>query len=218
MRRLASLVLVGAALAGTAGAEAADRRVALSGSMGSQALLVIDGGAPRAVAVGATLNGVKLVSLGEAQAVVEVDGRRQTLRLGEAPVNLGGAASAGTGSEITLSSDANGHFQANGQINGRGVVFMVDTGATMIAMGQDEAERIGVPYKTGERIGIRTANGNTVGYRISLTTVRVGDVEVHNVAAVVQPAPMPFVLLGNSFLNRFQMKRDNDTMVLQRRF
>lgn len=218
MRRLASLVLVGAALAGTAGAEAADRRVALSGSMGSQALLVIDGGAPRAVAVGATLNGVKLVSLGEAQAVVEVDGRRQTLRLGEAPVNLGGAASAGTGSEITLSSDANGHFMANGQINGRGVVFMVDTGATMIAMGRDEAERLGVPYKTGEPIGIRTANGNTVGYRVSLTTVRVGDVEVHNVAAVVQPMPMPFVLLGNSFLNRFQMKRDNDTMVLQRRF
>ena len=57
-----------------------------------------------------------------------------------------------------------------------------------------------------------------MGYRISLNTVRVGDVEVHNVAAVVQPQPMPFILLGNSFLTRFQMKRENDTLLLQRRY
>ena len=213
---LLSAVLILAA-AGAA-AQQPSRRVALSGSMGSRALLVIDGDAPRAVAVGSTVQGVKLLSVNEAQAVVEIDGRRQTLRLGEAAVNLGGAASAGSGTQITLSSDANGHFQAQGQINGRGVLFLVDTGATMVSMGQDEAERLGLPYKNGERIGLRTANGNTVGYRISLNTVRVGDVEVHNVAAVVQPQPMPFILLGNSFLTRFQMKRENDTLLLQRRY
>ena len=213
---LLSAVLILAA-AGAA-AQQPSRRVALSGSMGSRALLVIDGDAPRAVAVGSTVQGVKLLSVNEAQAVVEIDGRRQTLRLGEAAVNLGGAASAGSGTQITLSSDANGHFQAQGQINGRGVLFLVDTGATMISMGQDEAERLGLAYKNGERIGLRTANGNTVGYRISLNTVRVGDVEVHNVAAVVQPQPMPFILLGNSFLTRFQMKRENDTLLLQRRY
>lgn len=213
---LLSAVLILAA-AGAA-AQQPSRRVALSGSMGSRALLVIDGDAPRAVAVGSTVQGVKLLSVNEAQAVVEIDGRRQTLRIGEAAVNLGGAASAGSGTQITLSSDANGHFQAQGQINGRGVLFLVDTGATMVSMGQDEAERLGLPYKNGERIGLRTANGNTVGYRISLNTVRVGDVEVHNVAAVVQPQPMPFILLGNSFLTRFQMKRENDTLLLQRRY
>jgi len=213
---LLSAVLILAA-AGAA-AQQPSRRVALSGSMGSRALLVIDGDAPRAVAVGSTVQGVKLLSVNEAQAVVEIDGLRQTLRLGEAAVNLGGAASAGSGTQITLSSDANGHFQAQGQINGRGVLFLVDTGATMVSMGQDEAERLGLAYKQGERIGLRTANGNTVGYRISLNTVRVGDVEVHNVAAVVQPQPMPFILLGNSFLTRFQMKRENDTLLLQRRY
>ena len=213
---LLSAVLILAA-AGAA-AQQPSRRVALSGSMGSRALLVIDGDAPRAVAVGSTVQGVKLLSVNEAQAVVEIDGLRQTLRLGEAAVNLGGAASAGSGTQITLSSDANGHFQAQGQINGRGVLFLVDTGATMVSMGQDEAERLGLAYKSGERIGLRTANGNTVGYRISLNTVRVGDVEVHNVAAVVQPQPMPFILLGNSFLTRFQMKRENDTLLLQRRY
>lgn len=213
---LLSAVLILAA--GGAAAQQPSRRVALSGSMGSRALLVIDGDAPRAVAVGSTVQGVKLLSVNEAQAVVEIDGRRQTLRLGEAAVNLGGAASAGSGTQITLSSDANGHFQAQGQINGRGVLFLVDTGATMVSMGQDEAERLGLAYKNGERIGLRTANGNTVGYRISLNTVRVGDVEMHNVAAVVQPQPMPFILLGNSFLTRFQMKRENDTLLLQRRY
>ncbi|WP_430418029.1 retropepsin-like aspartic protease family protein [Methylibium petroleiphilum] len=213
---LLSAVLILAAVG--AAAQQPSRRVALSGSMGSRALLVIDGDAPRAVAVGSTVQGVKLLSVNEAQAVVEIDGRRQTLRLGEAAVNLGGAASAGSGTQITLSSDANGHFQAQGQINGRGVLFLVDTGATMVSMGQDEAERLGLAYKNGERIGLRTANGNTVGYRISLNTVRVGDVEVHNVAAVVQPQPMPFILLGNSFLTRFQMRRENDTLLLQRRY
>ena len=203
---------------GLGSAQAAERRVAMAGSMGRQALLSIDGAPPRVMAVGSAAGGVKLLSVTETSAVVEVDGRRQTLRLGEAAVNFGGAASAGNGSEIKLSGDARGHFLANGQINGRGVSLLVDTGATFVSMGQDEAERIGLNYKTGQRIGLRTANGDTVGYRVMLSSVRLGDVDVFNVEAVVQPQPMPFVLLGNSFLTRFQMKRENDTLVLQRRF
>ena len=53
---------------------------------------------------------------------------------------------------------------------------------------------------------------------MKLASVRIGDVEVYDVDAVVSPQPMPYVLLGNSFLTRFQMKRDNDQMVLERRF
>ncbi len=194
------------------------QRVAFAGSMGERALLVIDGAAPRAVAVGAVLAGVKLLSVNGTQAVIEIDGQRETLRLGAAAVNLGGAPSPGGGSRITISGDASGHFQANGQINGRGVTFLVDTGATLIALSQAEAERLGLNYAKGQRIGLRTANGDTVGWRIALDSVRLGDVEVFNVEAVVQPAPMPFILLGNSFLTRFQMKRENDTLTLQRRF
>lgn len=194
------------------------QRVAFAGSMGERALLVIDGAAPRAVAVGAVLEGVRLLSVNGAEAVIEVDGLREVLRLGAAAVNLGGTPSPGGGSRITISGDAAGHFQANGQINGRGVTFLVDTGATLIAMSQAEAERLGLSYQKGQRIGLRTANGDTVGWRIALDSVRLGDVEVFNVEAVVQPAPMPFILLGNSFLTRFQMKRENDTLTLQRRF
>lgn len=194
------------------------QRVAFAGSMGQQALLVIDGAAPRALAVGGTLKGVTLLAVNGTEALIEVAGQRETLRLGAAAVNLSGAPSPGGGRQIMLTSDAGGHFQASGQINGRAVSFLVDTGATVVSLGQAEAERLGLDYKKGQRIGLRTANGDTIGWRIALDSVRVGDVEVFNVDAVVQPATLPFVLLGNSFLTRFQMKRENDTLTLQRRF
>jgi aspartyl protease family protein len=194
------------------------QRIAFAGSMGGRALLVVDGAPPRAVAVGATLAGVRLLRVDGAEAVIEIDGQRETLRLGAAALNLGGVDSPGGGSRITISGDASGHFQTSGQINGRAVTFLVDTGATLISMGQAEAERLGLDYRKGQRIGLRTANGDTVGWRVALDSVRVGDVEVFNVEAVVQPAALPVVLLGNSFLTRFQMKRENDTLTLQRRF
>ena len=63
-----------------------------------------------------------------------------------------------------------------------------------------------------------TANGVVPGWLIRLDSVRVGDVEVFGVDGIVSQQPMPYVLLGNSFLNRFQMKRENDQMVLDRRY
>ncbi len=207
-----------AALASGPFAQAPQRRVALTGSMGERALLAIDGAPPRVVAIGATVSGVKLLRLAGNEAVVEVDGRRQTLRLGESAVNLGGAASAGGGTEIKLTSDSLGHFLANGQVNGRGVTFMVDTGASAVALGKGDAERMGLAYLQGQRVPVNTANGVVVAYRVALTSVRIGDVEVFNVEALVNPQDMPFVLLGNSFLTRFQMRRDNDTLTLSKRF
>jgi aspartyl protease family protein len=54
-------------------------------------------------------------------------------------------------------------------------------------------------------------------YAVTLSSVRVGDVEVANVEALVLPAAMPHILLGNSFLTRFSMKRENEVMRLERR-
>jgi aspartyl protease family protein len=62
-----------------------------------------------------------------------------------------------------------------------------------------------------------TANGMVPVHRVMLTSVRVGDVQVYNVEALVVPGQMPYVLLGNSFLTRFQMKRENDVMTLEKR-
>ena len=187
--------------------------VSMSGSMGDKALLVING-APRSVAVGATQTGVKLVSVGPNDAVVEIAGKRVTLSLGGTPINLGGAASEGSGSQIVLMAGTGGHFVTRGSINGKTVQFLVDTGATNIGISQAEADRIGLNYRNGERGISNTANGQVIVYRTLLDVVRVGDVQVYNVAATVLPAQMEAVLLGNSFLTRFQMKRENDVMTL----
>ena len=208
---LAALLL--SVVATTASAQA----VSMGGSLGNNALLVIDGKA-RNVAVGATVDGVRLVSISGNDAVVEVKGQRVTLHLGGAQVNLGGKQSEGAGKQIVLSADGAGHFYTGGTINGKSVRFIVDTGATMVSMDQYEADRLGVDYKSGKRGMSRTANGDLPFYLTKLATVRVGDVQIYNVEAIVSPAPMPFILLGNSFLTRFQMKRENDVMTLDLRY
>ena len=116
-----------------------------------------------------------------------------------------------------MTAGPGGHFLVDGRINGGAVRFMVDTGATMIAMGQADATRLGIDWSRGERGLVGTANGTVVAYRVNLRSVRVGDVEVNNVDAVVSPSSMPFVLLGNSFLSRFSMRRDSDVMRLELR-
>lgn len=209
-------VVVAALLVALCG-ECAAQTVALGGSFGSKALLLVDG-KPRHVAVGTAVDGVKLLSVTGTDAVVELQGKRVTLLLGGGQVNLGGKPSQESGSQIVLTSESGGHFYAPGTINGTSVRFVVDTGATTISMSQSEADRIGLDYKKGQRGYVNTANGAVAAYRMSLTSVRVGDVLVHNVDATILPAPMSHVLLGNSFLNRFQMRRDNDRMTLDRRF
>jgi aspartyl protease family protein len=191
--------------------------VALSGMLGSKALLVVDGGAPRGVAPGETHGGVKVISAAGDQAVVEVGGKRQTLRVGDAPVSVGGRGNTG-GNRVVLTAGSGGHFMSQGTINGRAVQFMVDTGATSVALSAADAERIGLKYQSGQPVRMGTANGVTQGWRMKLSSVRLGDVEVYEVDAVVTQQPMPFVLLGNSFLTRFQMKRENDQMTLERRY
>ncbi|CAN5495384.1 TIGR02281 family clan AA aspartic protease [soil metagenome] len=192
--------------------------VSVNGVMGGKALLVIDG-QTRMMSAGATERGVKLVSVDANEAVVEVGGKKITLAVGGSPVNLvPGEASASKGTQIVLHATSGGHFAAAGSINGRSVQFLVDTGATLVSMSQATADRIGLDYRKGRQSMAQTANGAIPVTMTTLSTVRVGDVELYNVEAIVMPAAMDTVLLGNSFLSRFQMKRDNDQMVLSKRF
>jgi aspartyl protease family protein len=213
LRRVAAgLVLL---LAGSAWAES----VALQGMLGNRALLIVNGGAPKAVAPGDTHQGVKVISTQGDQAVLESGGKRYTLRVGEAPSSVGaGDAGGPSGRKIVLNAGTGGHFMSDGAINGKPAYFMVDTGASVVSLGSGDAERLGIDYKSGQPVRLSTANGTSMGWRILLASVRIGDVEVSNVDAVVGQAPMPYILLGNSFLTRFQMRRDNDQMVLERRF
>ena len=212
-------LLAAVALACLAGPAAWAQAVGLYGMLGGRALVIVDGGAPKSVAVGDTYKGVKIVSTQGDQAVVEISGKQHTLRVGDAQASIGGSVGAGaSGNRIVLTAGSGGHFYTLGQINGKSTQMVVDTGATTVAMSVNEAQRLGVDYKSGQPIQMSTANGITQGWLIKLSAVRVGDVVVHNVDAAVTSGSMNIVLLGNSFLTHFQMTRANDQMVLEKRY
>ena len=207
-------------LATLLGSAAGAQTVGLSGMLGGKALIIVDGSAPKAVAAGDSHRGVKIVSTHGDEAVVEIAGKQHTLRVGDAPASVGSSAGSAppSGSRIVLSAGGGGHFFTLGQINGKSTQMVVDTGATSIAMSVAEAQRLGVEYKSGQPVQMSTANGVIQGWIVKLSSVRVGDVMVHGVEAAVSAGSMPYVLLGNSFLTRFQMTRNNDQMVLERRY
>ena len=190
--------------------------VALAGVIGARAVLVIDAGAPQTLAVGArSREGVKLVALRDEIATVEVDGRRETLRLGEHAVHVKGGQQA---ARLQLQADSQGHFVSRGRINGIEVNLLVDTGATFVSLGRSDAKRIGLDYTKGERALTATANGTVPVWRMRLDTVELGGMTLHNVDASVHESELPLVLLGMSFLNRTQWQRDGDKLILQKRY
>ena len=213
--KVAALLLVLLALS----QQALAQTVTLSGMLGGKALVIVDGSAPKSVAVGETYKGVKVISTQGEQAVLEIAGKRHSLQVGEAPASVGSQGNTGdSGSKVVLSAGSGGHFLTQGQINGQAVQLLVDTGASVVSLSTGDAERIGLKYKTGQAVHMITANGVIPGWRVKLASVRIGDVVVYEVDAIVSSGAMPFVLLGNSFLTRFQMTRTNDQMVLEKRY
>ncbi len=192
--------------------QAAD--VSVVGAFPGKAVLVIDGGAPKTYSVGSSIpGGMKLVAVDSSGATFDNNGKRQMIAIG------GHVRSASKSNASTiLKADGRGHFMVDGQINGGSVRMLLDTGATMVALPASDAKRLGIDYKQG-RIGyLNTANGVVPAYQVMLNTVRVGDIELNQVEAVVQEQGLPIILLGMSFLNRTAMQRDGEQMVLTKRF
>lgn len=219
MRVAPQALLLALALLGQAVAEPVPvpGQVQLNGTLGSRAALLVIDGELRTVEVGATAQGVRLISLDDGRAMVEFGGRRQSLALGAAPGRVV-SASGPQPRQIVMSVSPGGHFTTLGTINGHATSLLVDTGATSVAIGQVEAEKLGLRYLYGRRIVTQTANGVVPAYQIQIASIRVGEVEVRNVEAIVIPGLLGHVLLGNSFLNRFQMRRENDVMTLELRY
>ncbi len=193
--------------------------VQLTGLAAGRALLTVEGEPPRFVSPGQTVGGIKLLSVGPQHVVVERQGQRETLTLGQAPLrHTPGAPTTVTDQRIVLTADGGGHFTTPGQINGQRVQFLVDTGATVVVLSESEAQRIGLNYRSGGAARVKTANGETQGYQFQINQLRIHGHTAYNVPAVVLPAQLPFVLLGNSYLSRFDMRRENDRMVLEARY
>ena len=190
--------------------------VGLAGVFSGKALLTIDGGAPRVVPVCTkTGEGVSVIAVDGETATIEVDGKRRVLRVGQ---NVAVQRSESGPASVTLTADVRGHFFTTGNVNGFPVKFLVDTGASLISIGAEDARRMGIDPTKGKPGITDTANGQARVWRVKLNTVRVGDVVLNNVDAAVHESDMNIALLGMSFLNRMEMQRNGDTMTLIKRY
>jgi aspartyl protease family protein len=204
-----------AALLAASSAHATD--VNVIGLFPGKVVLVINRGAPRTLTVGdKTAEGVRVVSVDSRGAVLEVDGKSQALEMGR---HFESADLTGSRNTVTLPADSRGQFVASGMVNGGHMRFMVDTGATLVALPSGEARRLGIDYRKGQRGMSMTANGPVGVYRVVLDSVTLGDITILNVEATIHEMPgMDMGLLGMSFLNRTEMRREGQNLTLTKRY
>jgi aspartyl protease family protein len=196
------------------GASALDVNVV--GLFPNKAVVQVDGGALRTLAVGQkTRDDVTLVSVERDGATFDIQGQRVALGLGHAHTRTNPASN----NSVMVPADGLGHFVVDGQVNDTSIRFAVDTGATFITLSSREAARLGIDYRSGKKAVMGTANGDVFAYHVKLDTVRVGEVSVHNVDAVITEGDsLPVALLGMSFLNRMDIRREGAIMTLTKRY
>lgn len=209
--RAACLLLLSTAAFATCAAE-----LNVTGLFSNKAMVSIDGGKPRIMAAGESKGGVKLISANSNGATFEIDGKRQTLGMGQ---SISSSFAGGEKPVVKLTADGNGHFSTLGSINGYTTRFLVDTGATTVALSTSEAKRMGIDYQNGERGASSTANGVVPVYKVMLHNVKVGDISLNMVeATVIEGAGLPVVLLGMTFLTRVEMHRENSVLTLTKQY
>lgn len=159
--------------------------------------------------------GVQVVSVDSRGAVLRVEGVERSYGLSR-EYNTEGFA-APQKQTLSIARSNGGHYWAEGAINGRAQQFLVDTGATSIALNESHARRLGIDYRTsGQPIQVSTASGTAKGWRVTLDKVSVGPLQVLGVEAVVLEGASPTeALLGMSFLNRVGWRVENNLLVLQ---
>ena len=168
-----------------------------------------------------TPEGVKLIKSNSKEAIIEIDGISKIFTLDE---KIGNTFKTTSDDKNTISirkraiikGDANGMYLTKGQINGKTVEFLVDTGATYVSMSSDLAKQLKIKYEKGNKIQLETAKGMSIAYEIKLKKVKVGDIELYNILGVVSDDMPSITLLGMSFLRKLDMKRKGKTMILEK--
>lgn len=181
-----------------------------------KAVVQIDG-QRRVIAVGETSpEGVKLITADANSATLEIDGKQQVYTPGSSiSLNFAEAKSI----EEKVYANDRGMFMSVGSINGQTVRFLVDTGATSIAMNTEQARRLGVRYEIdGKKATASTASGFVTAYQVRLKSVSLGKIKRRNIEAMVidgqHPGP---ILLGMSFLGDLKVEKSGKTLTLQSR-
>jgi aspartyl protease family protein len=201
--------LAGLALGLLVGTAAWAQSVFVAGLSSSQAQIVVNGTTARSLWIGETSpEGVRLSDIRNGLATFEAGGRRFTLGLGQS-----------SAAETVLRASPSGHFFADAVLNGVTFPAVIDTGATLVVLNSDQAERIGIDMLQSQRVMTNTANGPAPAYVITLASVQVGEIGLLNVPAMVIEGgqeKLPAVLIGMSFLKHVEMRRTGQTMTLTR--
>ena len=116
--------------------------------------------------------------------------------------------------EIVLQRNKFGHYVTNGMINGQPVTFMLDTGATGVAVPEAMANRLRLPR--GVAFPTQTANGMATSYAVTLDSVSVGSIQLRDIPAGIAPGlHSEEALLGMSFLKHIEFTQAGDTLILR---
>ncbi len=201
--------------AATAAVNATD--VMVAGIFPGKALLVINGAAPRTLAVGQSFGELRLISVEREAVVIEAGGKRERITIGGPGYRLGEDSDDGS-QTLTLAATPQGQFFLQGSLNDASMGFLVDTGASAVAMGPSQARQAGLNYTAGEHAYVGTANGNTHAWRVRIDRLKLGGIVLRDVEGLVLQQEVPVVLLGMSALKRLSMTREGNTMTLKRRY
>ena len=182
-----------------------------------QAVIRTTGGTQRLLKIGQeSPEGVRLISANPREAVVEYQGERHTLSLSN---RVSSGFRAAELASVTIPSDQLGQYRVRGAINNHYVNFLVDTGASVVALSSQEAQRLGLDYSQGQRGQVQTAQGTADSYFLLLDEVKVAGLTAYNVQAAVIEGSYPIeILLGMSFLRQVSMQEQGGAMVLTQKF
>jgi len=214
MKRHTVLIMAGLLLSGHVSAET---QVNIVGLFSNMAVLMVNGGKPKTLSVGQSVDGVKLLAADSQTATLLIEGKTKKLGMGQA--SSMGDSSASSNPSVTLYADAQGHFLSECKINGAPLKFLLDTGATSVALNSGDAKFAKIDYKRGEPVQVSTANGVVTAYRITIAHLQIGGITLNQVQGSVLEGGSPsVVLLGMSALNRLEMKRQDIMMTLTKKY
>lgn len=208
---IASIILINSGLA-----YANPMQINVVGLFSDQAVIQVNGQQHLLKVGQSSPEGVKLIAANSNKAVLMFEGKRQTYHLGD-QIN----ADYGPGPKqatVTLWPNK-GMYKTAGSINGYSVDFLVDTGASAVAMNAETANRLGIDYQKGRQVGVRTASGRGLAYKVTLDSVQVGDISLNNIDAVVMNGSEPSsVLLGMTFLGQLDIQHDGNRLELKQKY
>lgn len=195
---------------------AAEPVIELNAILGKQVIITVNGEQVKLREGETHDDGLKLVEVTRKDAKFEWQGETFTI---EPSSRVGTQFTESTKKVITINRHANGHYFAKGEINGYPVDFIVDTGASDIALTAEQASAIGIRWENAPTVTYITANGKATGYSVQLERVTVGGVTVNLVEAGVNPGNQQHhALLGMSFLKHFDMRESNNILTLTRKY